>query len=226
MMMPPDKVGSEAAPVQVDARKAARVGIDASNRRNVLMASRAALACLILVVATCTRARAQDADTPARVAVIALRTLAFDWKFEARVGDQVDVGLVFDPANKASKAALSAYKAAVASLKEAKLRGRAVRWSPVPLDGEKLPDSETTRRLDMVLVMDGTPAKAIAAVRDFCRKHQVTSIGLRREDAIAGLSVAVLVQDKRLKLLVNRKASIAEGMSLSAEVLRLAEVIR
>lgn len=167
---------------------------------------------------------AQDMDVPMRVQMpILLKVISFDRQLHARAPRDVVVGVVMQGGNRTS---MVAHNQAVEILAA---QGTAVDGIPVrvvtfDLDRQSIRDVFTNNALTHLYV---TPLRAvdIGELASQARAAHVTTMTGVTEHLRRGISIGVGLRAGRPKILVNVNASRAEGADLSAELLKLAELI-
>lgn len=168
---------------------------------------------------------AQDVDVPMDVQLpILLKVLSFDRKLGTRAPTEVVVGIAFQGGNRAS---VLAKDDAVRALRAQAPPGTAteLRVVPVDLDDTSLARAHAQQPLTHLYV---TPLRAtdIGAVATWARGAGVTTMTGVTRYVTDGLALGVGLRGGRPRILVNVEASRLEGADLSAELLKLAEVVR
>lgn len=168
---------------------------------------------------------AQRMDVPVGVQVpILLKVLSFDRQLHARARQGVVVGIVMQGGNRASVVARDA-AVELLSAPGTAVDGIAVRVISLDLDRQSIADIFTDQVLTHLYI---TPLRAVdirelAAAARVARVITMTGVPGHLNQ---GLSLSVGLRGGRPKILVNVNASRAEGADLSAELLKLAEVVR
>ena len=168
---------------------------------------------------------AQGMDVPVGVQVpILLKVLSFDRQLHTRAREGVVVGIVMQGGNRAS---VMARDAAVDLLTApgTTVDGIAVRVVSIDLDRQSIGNIFADQLYTHLYI---TPLRAVdirelAAAARVARVITMTGVPGHLND---GLSLSVGLRAGRPKILVNVNASRAEGADLSAELLKLAEVVR
>jgi hypothetical protein len=167
---------------------------------------------------------AQELDVPVRTQVpILLKVISFDRQLRARAPREVVVGVVMQGGYRGS---VLAHGEAVAILATpgATVDGIPVRVVTFDLDRLSIEGMFANTSLTHLYV---TPLRAVdigeLAVR--ARAARVTTLASVPEYLTRGLSLGVGLRAGRPRILVNVRASRAEGAELSAELLKLADLI-
>jgi len=168
-------------------------------------------------------AHAADVDI-GRQALVLARALAYDRNLPDRAGPSVGVGILYvsgsgDDESKAVHAAFSALSAV-------KIGGLPVEVTLIPWkSADALTGSIDTSGVDALYVCSDLTEK-LDDIKGVSQAKSVLTIAGERKYVEAGLSMGVFDKAGEPKLAVNLPASKAEGASFSAELLRLADVIR
>lgn len=167
---------------------------------------------------------AQEMDVPMRVQMpILLKVISFDRRLHARAPRDVVIGVVMQRGNRAS---VVAHDQAVEVLTApgTSVDGIPVRVVTFDLDRQSVQDILDNTVLTHLYV---TPLRAIdiGELASLARAAQVTTMTGVSEHLDRGLSIGVGLRAGRPRILVNVNASRAEGAELSAELLKLAELV-
>ncbi len=167
---------------------------------------------------------AQDMDVPMQVQMpILLKVISFDRQLRARAPREVVIGVVMQGGNRTS---MSAHDQALAILTATGTRvdGLPVRVITFDLDRQSIREVLSNVALTHLYV---TPLRAvdIGELATQARVAGVTTMSGVAAHLERGISLGVGLRDGRPKILVNVRASRAEGADLSAELLKLAEVV-
>ena len=167
---------------------------------------------------------AQEMDVPVRMQVpILLKVISFDRHLHTRAPREVVVGVLMQGGYRASVVARDE-AVEVLTAPATSVDGLPVRVVIFDLDRQDIREVFTNRPLTHLYV---TPLRAID-IRELAahaRTARVTTMTGVTEQLSGGLSLGVGLRDGRPKILVNVGASRAEGADLSAELLKLAELI-
>jgi hypothetical protein len=166
-------------------------------------------------------ARAGTADDEAK---ILLRALSFDRALAARAGTEVVISVVYDARASNGEGERDGRVHAFR-----KLAGRTIAGLPMRvISSDCSPPSrmdEALRGVDIVYLARGAKA-CVRAVTAATRKLRIASLASERALVEQGVTIGVTIENARPRLLVNLKASKAEGLDLTAQMLQLAEVIK
>jgi hypothetical protein len=167
---------------------------------------------------------AQDMDVPMRVQMpILLKVISFDRQLHSRAQRGVIVGVLMQRGNRAS---VIAHDQAVEILTApgTAVDGIPVRVVTFDLDRQSLQAVFANTTLTHLYV---TPLRAvdIGELASEARTAHVTTMTGVPEHLGRGLSIGVGLRGGRPRILVNVDASRAEGAELSAELLKLAELV-
>lgn len=169
--------------------------------------------------------RAQEMDVPvARQVPILLKVISFDRHLRVRAPRTIVVGVVFQGGNRASVVAKNDAMRAFQTAKSA-VEGLPLRAVAIDLDHDTLANALRAHRFTHLYLtpLGATDVRGIAQqARD---AHVTTMTGVARylDD---GISLGVGFHGGRPRILVNLGTSRLEGAHLSAEVLKLAELVQ
>lgn len=155
---------------------------------------------------------------------ILLKVLSFDRQLRARAPQEVVVGVVYQSGSHASVVtkdeAMQAFRSASTLVGDLPMRAVAI-----DLDRGTLADALDARKLTHLYL---TPLRAtdVHALALLSREAHVTTMTGVARYVDDGIGLGVGLRGGRLRILVNLEACRIEGADLSAEVLKLAEVIR
>lgn len=191
------------------------------------LARAAIIAIAILLVGTGrASSKHEEAMPAARFATFLARLLAYDANLKARVGERVDIAVLYDGADAASAQCGSAMAAATKTLELTRIFDRPVATQGLPLIGEgDLDKAVLAHGLDTFIVCQGL-GKQLPWIKTVSGQRKVVSVGVSSEQVRAGLSIAVYLETGKSKILVNLPASKKEGVMFSSDLLRLSEVIQ
>jgi hypothetical protein len=169
--------------------------------------------------------RAEVLDVPpALQASLMLKVITFDRLLAARAENEVAVGIAYQSGNRAS---LLVKDQVAAALKNARVAApdRPVRVVLIDLDKESIATALGREDLYLLYV---APLRAvdIGELAAATRKAQVTTFTGNGEYVSQGLAVGVRLEGDRPRLLVNVQQAKLEGADFSAELLKLAKVVK
>jgi hypothetical protein len=166
------------------------------------------------------RADGTEAD---RLVPIVARVLSYERTLGARAGKTVDIVVLFDNANRTSVAEARAYEAAFEELEGTTIQGLPLQTRLVANGGQAL-ERALGAGGDVVLVCTGLEGNLQAIIQQTRQRHALT-IGMRREHVKGGTSLAVIIEQDKPKILANLSNANAEGVQLSAQLLRRSEIL-
>lgn len=178
---------------------------------------------LLLAAGGSTAARAQEMEVPVAVQLpLFLKVMSFDRQLRSRTAGTLVIAIVYQRGYRASAAAKDeAWRAAV---RVGEVAGMPVHLVAIDLDRDELAEALTRSQATLVYLapVRGIDMKEFASVT---RAAQVTTLtGVVRYVEL-GLAVGVRLRGDRPRIVVNLAASRSEGAELTAELLRLAEVL-
>jgi hypothetical protein len=185
------------------------------------------LAVLALVFATALAVAAQELDVPVETQVpILLKVLGFDRKVTERAGEPLRIGLLYQPRVRSSRAVAEAFREAAAKSGIRAVAGRALQFVSIEIDDESdLARSLGSAQVDAVYV---TPLRAvrIEAVTEITRQRHITTLTGVPHYVVDGLTVGLGVRGQKPEILVNLQSHKAEGAEFSAQLLKMARIVR
>lgn len=186
---------------------------------------RSALACtMISVVAGAGAAKAQDMEIPVSTQIsLFLKVLEFDRRLGETVNGVLTIGVVFQSGSRQSTAARDD---AVRSIAQLAADGeRQIRVVDVDVDRDDWRSATAVHRMDMLYVtpLRGAPIMDICATARAVGATTFTGVPKYVEQ---GIAVGVRRLGNRPKLLVNLRVARLEGADFSAELLKLAQVVK
>jgi hypothetical protein len=176
-----------------------------------------------LGVASLLRAAALDVP-PALQASLLLKVITFDRLFAARAEVEVTVGIAYQSGNRASTVAKEDIAAALRNARVAS-PDRLVRVVPIDLDKESVATALGRENL-YVLYVAPLRAVDIGDLAAATRKARVTTFTGTGDYVSQGLAVGVRLEGDRPRLLINVQQAKLEGADFSAELLKLAKVVK
>lgn len=184
------------------------------------------LALVFVMAVAMTSAHAQQVP-PVHQSAILLKALAYDRNLKARASDGVDVLLLHDASTPESLAALKKTRGAFSALATKKLKGLPIRVHVHAYTSrDALLTSLVAHQVDTVYTCEGLSGDALDVLTTLTRSKKIASMTGARAHIKKGVALAVLLHDDKPRLVVNLKASLAEGLDLKSTLLRVAVVIR
>jgi YfiR/HmsC-like len=189
-------------------------------RRVPVRACVAALA-LACCVASGGAALANPADDEAK---ILLRAISFDRALAVRAGADVVISVVYDGRTRGSERERDGRVLAFRKLSDRTIAGLPMKVIWWDCSHSRSID-DALRGVDIVYLTGGAK-DCVRAVTAVTRRLHIASLASGRALVEQGVTIGVTIENARPKLLVNLKASKAEGLDLASQMLQLAEVIK
>jgi hypothetical protein len=171
-------------------------------------------------------APAEDAAGLKRRVFIMTRALTYDARLALKPSDDYMLVVVGKKGNAASEKMAEEATLAFKPLEAVKIAGRPFRVMAVPFAGvgplEALIDKEG---VDALFICDGLAAE-IPTIKELSRRKKVLTLGVLIEQVQAGISLAVVLENGRLQVVVNLAESKEEGASFGSDLLRVARVVK
>jgi hypothetical protein len=189
-------------------------------------AARAAALAVLLLGALAAAAPARVASPEETATRLFLRALTFDHGAPERSDDELVVAVLFDGTSRESRVEATAIAAELVreGRRRARAGGRTIRVDAVDCLARGALDA-LRAHTDAAYVARDLAAR-LPAILERTRRHHIATLVMARRLVELGASIGVVMEDQRAVLLVNLEASRAEGLALSAHLLRVAEVIR
>ncbi len=168
---------------------------------------------------------AQDIVVPVQSQLkILQKVLEFDRALEARSGETLTIGVVYQPGNRSSIAAANEVVTAGREV-ETQLAGYPVKYVRVPVTSSgSVSQAVDVTRLDVLYVMP-LRAFSLEKIVEISREASIRTIAVSPEQLAGGLTLALDMKDGRPKIVLNLPAARAEGADFSSQLLRLAQVV-
>jgi YfiR/HmsC-like len=188
---------------------------------SIRAAGLAALLGLAVCAATVGETSAGAADDDAR---ILLRALSFDRALATRAGREVVISVVYDARASGSERERDGRVLAFRKLSVRTIAGLPMRVTWSDCSPSKSMD-DALRDVDIVYLTSGAK-ECVRTVTAVTRRLRIASLASERALVELGVTIGVTMDGARPRLLVNLKASKAEGLDLASQMLQLAEVIK
>jgi hypothetical protein len=172
-----------------------------------------------LVALAGTSARAQSAHKPA---LLLVKALSYERRLAETKGSSVGIAVLYAQDNGASAAEAQEWLRSFQTLGALQVHGVPVQAWAVPYDPERAAEFVRGHGVDVLLACDGTP---FAAVAGLAREHRILSAGDKPAGIASSLSLGVIVEKDKPRILINMRAAKAEGAVFSAKLLQLAELL-
>lgn len=188
-------------------------------RRRVAINWVFSVATSVVIAASATRVQAaEQVPAPLQVAIL-VKVLVYDRTIATRSRDGLRLGVVFDPDRASSTNARDEF---IKAFNETPRKvGDKITIELVQVSQAKLADEAS--KLDIVYVADGAD---VAKVVEIARKEHLITFASDRDAVVGGVVLGLVPRGDKPKLLINVGASVASGMELDPQVLRLAELVR
>jgi hypothetical protein len=164
-------------------------------------------------------------DLPVAVHLpILLKVLSFDRQLRVRAPQEVVVGVVYQGGNRTSVVAKDEVMQALQAAGRV-VEGLPMRPVAVDLDRGSLADALEARKLTHLYLtpLRATDVRALALLSREAHVTTMTGVSHYLDD---GIGLGVGQRGGRLRILVNLEACRIEGAEFSAEVLKLAELVK
>jgi ABC-type sugar transport system substrate-binding protein len=190
------------------------------------LAARCAVLCGLLALGAGS-AGAQAMTVPADLQMtLIFKILTYDRQLEAKAGADLVVGIVHDPADKASAAAADEVQSALF-----KFAGKTVKKLPIKyflIEYTKAADLDSfikAKGINMLYVTPGV-TKALPDIIKIAQARKITTATGVSDYVRKGIAVGVTVRQDKPQIMINLPASKSEGSEFDASLLRIATVVQ
>jgi hypothetical protein len=190
-----------------------------THRERTPLASALALLLIALVSASSIVVRA---DVSSKHALLLAKALSYERRLSESKGSTVGIAVLYAAGNEASKRDALSWVKAFQALGALKVHGVAMEASAMPFQRERVREFVRARGIDVLLACDGSPYAAVAAL---ARELQILTASDVRAGIVNNLSLGILIEGDKPRILINIRAAKAEGVMFSARLLQLAELL-
>jgi len=181
------------------------------------MARAAAAAGLLLLLAV-SGARAAGSS---KHALLLAKALSYERRLAETKGHSVGIAVVYAEDSEASRANAQSWVQAFQALGPLKVHGAPVEVLAVPFQRERVAGIVRSRGIDVLMACEGSPFSAVAGL---ARELRILSATDGRGGVAENLSLGILIERDKPRILINVRAAKAEGAEFSAKLLQLAEL--
>ena len=155
-----------------------------------------------------------------------LKILTFDRNFDKRVGSRLNIGLVYNEQDPASRQYLQDMITALNRYSDKTIKNLPITYTPISYT-EKLDLAEFARVYGVnVFYLTPGNAKHIAAVVRTSRRQKLVTITGVPEYVRAGITIGLdSTSDNKTRILINLRSAQLEEIIFDANLLRLATVV-
>ena len=182
----------------------------------------------LLLMLLCSGSTTGQDDVPVPVKVqypLFLKIMSLDRELPTRVGDELVIGVVYQPQIRESWRIKDDFMEVVRKSKIRTIKDIPVRCVPIPLESTGSLESMIAEQSVDVLYVGPLRAIDIDGIAQVTRARHIATLTGVPEYVEEGLAVGIeLVQDQP-GILINLKAARAEGTQFNTQLLRLARVI-
>lgn len=171
----------------------------------------------LVVLGGAVPAEADEVPATLQVAIL-VKVLVYDRTLATRARDGLRLAVIFDPASDSSRRSRDEFVKAFNETPRT-IAGKQIEL--LELAEEKLEASAPN--IDIVYVSGGSDIGKVVAL---AKKHHMITFASSRDAVEAGVVLGLVPRGDKPKLLINVGASVASGMELDPQVLRLAELVR
>ena len=166
---------------------------------------------------------ATAASTAQRAAILA-RALSYEQTLADRAGKTVDLLLIHDASSGTRSEALE-WWTAFEALSGVRVDGRPLRAQIATLNDD-LPEIFSRGVVDVAIACGDVSDDLVSTVSTLTRGTRTLSVATRRKQVEDGLTLGVIKESEKVRILVNLRAAEREGVRFSAKLLKLAEILR
>ena len=188
---------------------------------------RCAVALALALAVSVAPVRAEDMPVgPDVQMLIILRLLAYDRHFESRFGAELNLGVLYAPADPESVRAANAVADYMYSVRDKTVKGLPVKAMLIEYTTpEGLNRSITTRGIDVLYVAPGN-AKNLASITKVSQEKGVTTTTGVPDYVRDGIAVGVGRAQDRPQIIINLTSAKAEGAEFDASLLRISTIVK
>jgi hypothetical protein len=179
----------------------------------------------VLSILLSTLVSAQEMEVPVGIQVgFFFKILVFDRNLGNRVGNELNLGIVYQSKVKASSKVNDEFIEKVTASGINSIKGIPLRFIPVDLNTTELQQAIDDYGLDAIYV---TPLQAIEVeqIAEICRKRKIISFSAVPRYLFLGLTLGIDQQGERPVILINIASAREVGADFSAQLLRLARIL-
>ncbi len=182
-------------------------------------------ALLIVLLLSARFAWADAAPVPVSLQVpILFKILSLDKNLTRRAGETINVGLVFDSRDKNSSRERGEFKETMGNDK--KLAGKSIVIQEFDAaSGGNLAEFSSKNSISILYATVGVEKLTDEMIR-IAREQKVTTAASSLSYVEKGFSVSFEVEDNKPRIVINHDASKDEGCSFSAQVLKVARIVK
>jgi hypothetical protein len=180
------------------------------------------VSCVFVVCVTPLYTRA-DASSAVRLSPVIARILSYERTLPNRAGGSLDILIVHAANNATSASEAAAFARGFGALSRSTVQGLPLRATIAPYSTGAIEAAAATG-VDVVVVCSGL-SSSLAALTATTRRRRMLTVGVERHHAVSATTLAVLMEEGRPRIIVNLAHARAEGVELSSQLLRLAEVL-
>ncbi|MBK6810139.1 MAG: DUF4154 domain-containing protein [Sandaracinaceae bacterium] len=163
-----------------------------------------------------------DASSAARLSPVIARALSYERTLPSRAGGSLDILILHAANNASSQGEAAAFARGLGALSRSTVQGLPMRATVAPYSTGAI-ETGAANGVDVVVVCSGLDL--LSALTTTTRRRRLLTVGVERQHAVNATTLAVLMEDGRAKIIVNLAHARAEGVELSSQLLRLAEVL-
>lgn len=155
-----------------------------------------------------------------RRALVIAKVLSYESTLKERAGDSLDIVVLYKSGDANDAAESKGWQAAFEAI-----AGTRVQGLPIAVRSTSDVADAGGGNTDVIIVCEGLEANA-APVRALSRRRGILTVGSSRKLVADGMTLAVLMQGTKPKIVVNLPASKQERIRFQGSLLRLASVLR
>lgn len=152
------------------------------------------------------------------------RILAYDRGMEARIGEELVVGILYQSLNRASLNSRDEVMQAAQDVETRLLDGSRIRL--VAIEATSSVELEAVLQAEAIDLLYITPLRSydLKQLGTLCRKHGIATMTGVRSFVEEGVGIGLGLRGERPEIVVNLKACKEQGIELSSEILKLATI--
>ncbi len=165
------------------------------------------------------------ADPAEREAAIVSRALTFERTLDARVGDRpIGIAVIHKAQDVASERCANEWREGFTSLANVKIQNRSVMLKGIPYSVEAIARARALG-IDVFVVCPGLSQEVVEITR-VSRAQQILTVGTLPSYVEQSMTFGVFHDQGKYHMVINLRAASAEGVTFSANMLKLARIVR
>jgi hypothetical protein len=169
---------------------------------------------------------AQTSMPPDRQVPLILKVLTYDRQFDAKAGAEVNIGIVYSPADAASSKTTTEISGTLNKFSGKTVKRKPINyWTIEYVSPERLAEVVEDKGINVIYVSPGNDSN-LASILELSQAQKITTTTGVPEYVRKGVAVGIGSRQGKPQILINLGASKSEGSEFDASLLRIATVIQ